>query len=147
MSIRALHEVFDDLPHTLFEQVISYARAIEDATPEIFKDAGIKPNRELANTLVFIAGIRKLFSIVNSNYWIVDNVGAILANQQEIYSVRVGNTDLSRGGTYHQSLNNITTEFTELLTEHKLVQYVSNVPYADILRDIANGYKFRPDKY
>ena len=140
MTIQALSEAIDNLPYALSEQVLSYARALEVAAPEIFRDAGIKQNRELTNVLVFIAGLRKLFSIVDSNYWVVDNVGAILASQQEQYSVRVGSTDLSRGGTYHQSLSTIRREFTELLTKHNLIQYVGNVPYVDILRELADGH-------
>ena len=139
MSIHALSEAIDDLPYALSEQVLSYARALEVAAPEIFRDADVKPNRELTNTLVFIAGLRKLFSIVDSNYWVVDNAGAILANQQDQYSVRVGSTDLSCGGTYHQSLNTIRRELTDILTKHQLIQYVRNVPYVDILRKLANG--------
>jgi len=124
----------------LSEQVLSYARALEIAAPEIFKDAGVKPNRELTNALVFIAGLRKLFSIVDANYWVVENTGAILASQQEQYSVRVGSTDISRGGTYHQSLKTVRSELTKILAEHKLLQYVGNVPYVEILRELADGH-------
>lgn len=140
MSIHALSETIDELPYNLSQQVLSYARALEIAAPEIFKDAGVKPNPELTNTLVFIAGLRKLFSIVDANYWVVENTGAILASQQEQYSVRVGSTDISRGGTYHQSLNTVRSELTKILAEHQLLQYVDNVPYVEILRELADGH-------
>ena len=139
MSIHALSKAIEDLPYALSEQVLSYARSLELAAPAILKDAGVRPNRELTNTLVFIAGLRKLFSIVDSNYWLVDNTGAILASQQDQYSVRVGGTDLSRGGTYHHSLTTVRSELIQLLAEHQLIQYVRNMPYVEIVRELANG--------
>lgn len=95
MSIRALSDAITDLPYGLSEQVLSYARSLDVAAPEIFREAGIAFSREVADTLVFVGGQRKLFSIVDSNYWVIDNAGAILELQQGQFSVRVGGADLS----------------------------------------------------
>lgn len=140
MSLRALSDAIDSLPYALSEQVLSYAKSLELAAPDIFKNAGIKRTKELTDTLVFIAGLRKLFSIVDSNYWVIDNAGAIFSKQQDQYEIRIGGTDLSRGGTYHQALNVLRTEFYKILSQHKLLQYVQNMPYSEIVREIANGH-------
>lgn len=139
MSIRALTDAITDLPYGLSEQVLSYARSLDLAAPEIFQDAGVAFSREIADIVVFIAGLRKLFSIVDSNYWVIDNAGAILERQQSQSSVRVGGADLSRGGNYHQSLTTVRRELIELLAEHQLLQFVQNVPYVEVVRELANG--------
>lgn len=140
MSIRILSETIDDLPHALSKQVMSYARSLEYAAPEIFKEAGIRQSRELTNILVFVAGLRKLYSIVASNYWVLDNAGAILSSQQQ-QNVRVGGMDLSRGGNYHQSLNKLRSELADLLSKHQLLQYVREMPYVELLRGLADGHQ------
>ena len=139
MSVRALSDAIKDLPYSLAEQVLSYARSMDIAAPEIFKDAGIAFSREVADTLVFIAGLRKLFSIIDSNYWMIDNAGEILEQQQDQFAVRVGAADLSRGGTYHQSLATVRRELVELLSEHQLLQFVQNASYVEVVRELANG--------
>lgn len=139
MSIRALSEAITDLPYALSEQVLSYARSLDVAAPEIFKDAGVQFSREVADTLVFVAGLRKLLSIIDSNYWVIDNVGAILERQQDQFSVRVGGTDLSRGGDYHHALVTVRKELVELLSEHQLLHFAQNVPYVEVVRELANG--------
>ncbi|MBZ0087146.1 MAG: hypothetical protein K8F33_03480 [Thermomonas sp.] len=139
MSIQALSEAITDLPYALSEQVLSYARSLDVAAPDIFKDAGVRFSRELADTLVFVAGLRKLLSIVDSNYWVIDNAGAILDRQQGQSSVRVGGTDLSRGSDYHQALATVRKELVELLSEHQLLQFTQKVPYVDVVRELANG--------
>ncbi len=139
MSIRALSDAISELPYGLSEQVLSYARSLDVAAPEIFEDAGVPFSREIADTLVFIAGLRKLLSIVDSNYRVIDNVGAILENQQGGFSVRVGKADLSRGGDYHQALVTVRNELVELLSEYQILQFAQSLPYVDIVRELANG--------
>lgn len=139
MSIRALSEAITDLPQALSEQVLSYARSLDIAAPEIFKDAGVPFSRKIADTLVFVAGVRKLLSIVDSNYWVVDNAGAILERQQSQFSVRVGGTDLSRDGEYHQALATVRRELVELLSQHQLLQVAQYAPYVEVVRELANG--------
>ncbi|MDT8428289.1 MAG: hypothetical protein RQ757_05945 [Pseudomonadales bacterium] len=139
MSIRALSDAITDLPYGLSEQVLSYARSLDVAAPEIFKDAGVQFSRELADALVFVAGLRKLLSIVDSNYWVLDNTGVILERQQDQFFVTVGGTDLSRGGAYHQTLATVRRDLVELLSEHQLLQFAQNLPYVDVVRELANG--------
>lgn len=139
MSIRALSDTISDLPNGLSEQVLSYARSVDIAAPEIFKDAGVQFSREMTDTLVFIAGLRKLLSIVDSNYWVIDNAGAILERQQHQFSVRVGGTDLTRGGKYYRALVTVRRDLVELLSELELLQFTQHVPYVEVVRELANG--------
>lgn len=139
MSIRALADALAELPYGLTAQVLSYARSLEVAADDIFTDAGVPFTRELADKLVFISGLRKLLSIVDSNYWVIDNAGAILERQQGQLSIRVGGADLSRGSDYHQALAAIRRDLMDLLAHHNMLDLVQAVPYVDVVRELANG--------
>lgn len=140
MTIRALEEALEVLPFSLAEQVLSYAKSVEAAAPDIFRSAGLRQTPEITNKLVFVAGIRKLFSIIDSNYWVIDNAGEILERQQDQGQIRVGGTDLSRGGDYHRELSRLRDDFQNVISESNLEYYVSNVPYAEVVRTLSDGY-------
>lgn len=139
MSIKALSEAIEPLPYTLSEQVLSYAKSLEAAAPQIFADAGIQRTRENTDKLVFIAGLRKLFSIMDGNYWVIDNASALLSKQANQYAVHVGGTDLSRGGAYHSSLRRMLTEFTQLLLDKNLMRHVRDLSYTELVREMSDG--------
>jgi len=138
MSLRLLTDTIEDLPYALSEQVLSYARSLESAAPEIFKDAGVKRTRVLTDKLVFYAGLRKLVSIIDSNYWIMDNAGAILERQNLQSEVRIGGADFTRGGAYHQSLIELRKELFELLNEHNALFLLRRVPYVELVQMLAD---------
>ena len=62
MSYRELQETMKGLPWTIEEQVLGYARSVEDALPGIFQDAGRAFDRALGDKIVFLAGVKKLHS-------------------------------------------------------------------------------------
>lgn len=140
MSMKALEETVDILPFALADQVLSYAKSVEAASPDIFRNAGIRQSQEVTNKLVFIAGVRKLFSIIDSNYWVIDNAGEILQREQDQGHIRVGGTDLSRGGEYYRELSNLREDFQSVISENNLEYYVSNVPYADVIKALVDGH-------
>jgi len=53
MSIALVLEFAQELPPRLRESVIGYARSVEDALPDIFRDAELRPDQGLADQLVF----------------------------------------------------------------------------------------------
>lgn len=139
MSLALLVSTIEPLPYGLKEQVLGYARALQAAAPEIIRDAGVAQSQSLADQLVFLAGIRKLLAIVDSNYWLIDNAGALLQRNQEQDTVRVGGTDLSRGSIYHYRVEKLRQEFRELLGEKRVLDLVSRRPYVEIVRELASG--------
>lgn len=138
MSIRTLSEVISDLPYSLQEQVLSYARSVEVAAPDIVRESGVRATHVHTDALIFIAGLRKLYSIVDSNYWVLDNTGALLERQHAQFSVRVGGADLSRDSQYHRSLVVLRRELIDILSEQNLLPYMLNVPYVEVLRELAD---------
>ena len=68
-SFRDLEEALGGLPWILREQVLGYARSIEAALPDIFLNAGRRFDQAIANHVVLLLGIRKLYGIVAGSYW------------------------------------------------------------------------------
>jgi hypothetical protein len=73
MSLALVHEFAQELPPRLRESVIGYARSVQDAIPDISRDAEIRQDQGLADQLVFLAGIKKLHAICSGTFWILDN--------------------------------------------------------------------------
>ena len=135
-----LAETIEPLPYALADQVSGYARSVVGAAPNIFRDAGVKLNPASLERIEFIAGMRKLLSILESNYWVLDNAGALLPGQAENSQIRVGSSDLSRNGEYHQQLHKLLDGFRKILSERELLHTIRNMSYSEIAREIADGY-------
>jgi len=139
MSLKLLSDALESLPYSLKEQVLGYARSISEAAPEIFKEAGVRRDNKTEDTLVFLAGMKKLFSIVDSNYWVIDNAGAILEKEQSQFSVRIGGSDFSRGGDYLSKLDMIRKELNSYFIEQGIADLIESRNYSEIVRTIQNG--------
>ncbi len=124
--------MIEGLPKGLSDQVIGYAESVERALPEIFRDAGRQYNSTIADQLVFLAGVRKLHSIVVSSYWILDNSAALL-KELSTDQIRVGHTDYSRGGVFYQDLAGLLDLLEKVLIKHNISQYL-NVPFSEVLK-------------
>lgn len=116
--------MIEGLPKSLSDQVVGYAASVERALPEIFRDAERKFDQDIANQLVFLAGVRKLHSIVASSYWTLDNSGALL-HQFNTERIRVGRADYSRGGLFHQDLLELLEAFENVLSKYNISEYIN----------------------
>jgi hypothetical protein len=135
MSYRELQETMKGLPWTLEEQVLGYARSVEDALPGIFQDAGRAFDRVLGDKIVFLAGVRKLHSIVVSSYWTLDNSGKLLQTLN-VSSIRAGGVDLSRGGPMHSRLDSLVKSLEKALEKQGVRNYL-NSDYASLVQALA----------
>ncbi len=81
MSLRYVNAFAPELPYTLREQVIDYARSVEAASQEIFKEAEVKLTDELRDQLALVAAVRKLHSICSSSYWLLYNSTRLLGER------------------------------------------------------------------
>lgn len=137
MSYRKLQETVKGLPWALEEQVLGYARSVDEALPEIFKEAGRAFDRAIGDQIVFLAGVRKLHSIVASSYWTLDNSGRLLETL-DVSSIRAGSLDLSRGGALHARLASLVNSLEKALEKHDIRQYIG-VDYATLVRTLSSN--------
>jgi hypothetical protein len=65
VSVRTLRTAIDGLPPALQRRVLDYGTFINEAAPDIFIEAGVtRPTAREVDELVFVAGMRKLWSMV-----------------------------------------------------------------------------------
>lgn len=139
MSLATVREMTKDLPRGLSTQVVSYAESVERVLPEIFRGADREFNRTVGDQLVFLAGVRKLHSIVASNYWTLDNSAALLQNLN-INGIQSGQMDFSRGSVFHQKLRRLLEALEGVVGEHHLTQYL-NARFSEVIQMlVADGH-------
>jgi len=137
VSYKELEETVKGLPWALEEQVLGYARSVDDALPEIFREAGRAFDRALADQVVFLAGLRKLHSIVAGNYWTLDNSGKLLETL-DVSKIRAGSLDLSRGGDLHVRLESLVKSLERALEKNDVRQYLG-VDYRTLVGMLASN--------
>ena len=101
-----MHDALAELPYSLREQVLGYAESVERALPEIFKSNRRKFDKNLGDKIVFMSGVRKLYSLVSSSYWTLEN-SAYMLNEEGISSIKIGSSDFSRGSDIYRRLKGL----------------------------------------
>jgi len=141
MSIKDVQELVKGLPWGIAEQVTSYARSVEDALPQIFRDSGQTFNSRVADQVIFLAGVRKLHGIVASSYWTLENSGKLLESM-DVSAIRAGSHDLTRGGKLHDQLYSLLKSLENVLEKQDIKQYL-NLSYADLVTTFARDGRRR----
>ena len=137
--MQSLKEAIEGIPYSLSEQVLSYSRSVSVALPDIFSEAGVAYSPDIVDQVVFLAGIRKLFSIIDSAYWVIDNASAILS-KQDMHRIRVGSTNLSRGADYHYSVEQLRKNLITVLEDNNIYKYIADQSFVSIVRELASGH-------
>jgi hypothetical protein len=137
MSLRNVEEFTSSLPYSLREQILGYARSVQDAVPEILAEAQVAQSVDVAGQLVFMAGVRKFYSICEANFWILHNSTQILS-QYDQNDVRVGRTDYSREGDLYHALSVALNELHSTLLEHGISETMLRRSYVDLASELAS---------
>ncbi len=78
---------------------------MDQASHDISREAEIDLTEELRDQLVLVAGIRKLYAICSSSYWLLYNSTKLLGS--EVAGIRVGGTTFSPEGGQFQRLSGL----------------------------------------
>lgn|SRR5579875_495558 len=136
MSLRYVNAFAPELPYTLREQVLDYARSVEAASHEIFREAEVKLTDELRDQLVLVAAVRKLHSICSTSYWLLYNSARVLGN--DVSEVHIGGTTFSRESAHFRQLAILLGDLETLLNDQGLSIEIVRQPYPQILHYLAN---------
>jgi hypothetical protein len=142
MSLQRLQMTVSPLPSSLREQVLGYARGLQAALPDISRDAGVAITAPVADQVVFIAGIKKLYTLCSSSFWAIDNAGVLLAREGSA-EVRVGRTFYSRQATFHQELRTLLGDFEAVLVRQGIHDAVVTESYAELVRRLSREHRER----
>jgi len=151
MSLARLHSTIRDLPYGLREQIIGFATYIDDASDDLLDEAGFsQPSRNQVDELVYIAGLWKLWQIINSLFSLLDNslsllqsgnpTGATLAGTQIGY--RMGGQLYSRNSRQYSMLATLRADLSTTLISQRLgfVRNARTIP--ELVRGVVsqNGF-------
>lgn len=121
MSFEQLHSIVDKLPYALRDQIISYAKSVDDAFTEIARDAKLARPEEAAeryrNDVILLSGIKKLLGLTAGSYWTLENA-AILLERMDIRDITIGGRSFARGSELHASIHQVTLALENSLEKH-----------------------------
>ncbi len=141
MSIRQLAELTETLPRVTRDDVMGYARSVERVLPGIFRDARVRYEEQLASDLVFLAGVKRLYEVVSSTYWLADNsLAATGRNERPTEAAVVGSLVLRRGTGFHRAIGRLLGDLEEVLSELELRGLIRERSLTVVLRELADGH-------
>ena len=132
MSLEKVNALAQELPPRLREDVVGYARSVQGALPEIFRDAKLAQEPGLGDQLVLLAGIKKLYAICSGTFWILDNSLRSLSEAQT-YEVRIGSMRISHGSKEWVQLRDLLRDLEVILAEQGLLEMMLLNSYSGIL--------------
>jgi hypothetical protein len=139
LSLQLVQQFAQPLPPRLREDIIGYARSVQIALPDIFRDANLAQDERLGDQLVFLAGVKKLYAICSGTFWILDNSLESLQNINT-HQVKIGSLRISRGSRDWQRLRDLLTELEGILAFQGLQEIVETPTYPEILRRLRDEH-------
>jgi hypothetical protein len=136
MSRKDVEHLVVSLPPTLQDQVLGYTDAVERALPYIVDDYGRPVRASTKDAVIFIAGVRKLYALVSSNYWTLEHSSAMLG-EFGARDIRAGGADLSNRGELHRQLREAMAALDGVFQRMELTRYLDGdyVELIDLLED------------
>ncbi|WP_338825148.1 hypothetical protein MHOCP_07020 [Moorella humiferrea] len=119
-----LKEILYELPSVMREEIEGYIQSIESNAPSIFEEIEVKhPSEDLVEQLIFYAGIRRIWTLLSTVYWTIDN-SLVLMRNYDVTSIRVGTTIYGKKTEYYLRLRQLFQDFNTLLSQLGLKEIV-----------------------
>jgi hypothetical protein len=117
LSRQLLSRTIAPLPYALREQIELYADYLEENVDDWIPNVDAVPKVTLRDEFIFLGGLRRLWSLVSGQYWLLDRALG-LSGQLDIRGVSAGSTVFVRGQGTHADLRalreELATEFRRL---------------------------------
>lgn len=132
MTPRYLADVMAELPYRLRDEVGGYVHAVDAAADDIARECGIRLTAAIREDFLFLVGIRRLWSTINSSHWLAAN-SAELFRRAEVPRVQAGSLFVGPGEEFNQELRRLHHRLQVLLAEHGLDEPVEMSHVSDVL--------------
>lgn len=121
------------LPRNFSYQIDGYINSIENASKDIFLEAKIEYDTILLNKLLYFAAIRKVWSLVNSQYWALKNALSILGRNR-ISEISIGSANYTQDSQDFLEIQEFRSNFLDLLIELELSEVVESKNMSELLK-------------
>jgi hypothetical protein len=103
--------------------VEEYVRVVNELQPLIFEEAGLGSSPNLRDEFIFMAGLRKLWHIVDSQYRLLE--GALtLTEDQGVSEIAIGGSKYSRRAESYRVIRRLRAETFAKLVELEIFPLV-----------------------
>src|SRR5580704_8288369 len=96
MASAQIRELLSDLPFTTRNAVEGYVDAVDAVVDDIALEANIELTSDIRDDFLFIIAIRKIWTTVNGQYWVL-HTSANIAEEIGIDGFQVGRERVGRG--------------------------------------------------
>lgn len=140
MSMADVYQLVEALPWALRDQIIRYASAVNDAVPEIVREARVELSRRLRDDIVVVAALKKLHAIMTLDRWAIDRMLSYL-DGHDIAGMTLGSQLIVRGDSEYAETAAMLRELNTFLSEHDLLELVMTRTYAEIASKLEVRYR------
>lgn len=142
MPSRQVQSITERLPYSLREGVNGYVDAVAAAVPDIARDAGVEITAERLDQFLLVVAIRRIWSPVNSQFWIMNDCIAVatrtspdLEGRPPTRGFRIGRDEISQDSSAFVEGRNLRRELYGLIVKLDLEHLVTE---SSSLRDIVD---------
>lgn len=132
MSLSLVSEITSELPWSMRSALEGYTAAVNDARFEIFADTKTQYTKELYDEFIFLVTVQRLWSLVESQYWILSNSLKLL-RESGADAMQVGSTDFHTKSKFFKQLRSLRNELDLLLRREQLSMIVTTRNPAELL--------------
>ncbi|MGB2711293.1 MAG: hypothetical protein WBC33_07235 [Conexibacter sp.] len=132
----SLRRILAPLPYRLREEVGGYVDAVASSSDDIYREASVDRTEVPLDAFLTLAGVWRLWSLVESQDWLIDNSLAI-SSAHGIAAVRFGARSLRRGEGEAVEVRRLRAQLTRLLARHGAEFVVSARGVRDVLIGLA----------
>jgi hypothetical protein len=143
VSLELLDQMLEPLPYALRDQITGYANAIDESGEDIFATAQVPFDRTLLDRVVFLAGVCRLWTLVDWQFSILSNSLSILSSSQ-VEGFAIGRRRLDRQSQEFVDLDRMRTELLRRIRDLDCERYVALRSVQEILlllREEASGHQ------
>lgn len=136
MSMKLLADTISDLPFSIREQILGYADSVRASAKDIANEAGVEYSQEFSNNLAYLSGIKKLYSLVSTSFWSLDNT-SVLLSKSDISTITIAGRNYSKNSPVYAEIYALLNALDKKLFDLKIKE-VMQLPYSELAEWIAN---------
>lgn len=135
MSLRLLNAAVGELPTNLRQRIIDYGSHVNQAAPEIFANVGVeRPTRRQVDRLVLVAGLRKLWAMVEFQR---NTINAVVGQRGfDMTGVISRGTLMTRTSDETQAVRETAEDLIRVLEETGMLHMVRLRTLSDVAQEL-----------
>jgi hypothetical protein len=135
VSLRLLNAAVGELPTNLRQRIIDYGSHVNQAAPEIFANVGVeRPTRRQVDRLVLVAGLRKLWAMVEFQR---NTINAVVGQRGfDMTGVISRGTLMTRTSDETQAVRETAEDLIRVLEETGMLHMVRLRTLSDVAQEL-----------